>query len=132
MDLTFQVPVQYCSLEHWTLPPSPVTSTTGCFFHFGSVSSFSLELFLYSSPIVYWAPPDLGSSSFSVVTFLPFHTVHGVLKARIHSGCHSLPQRLVRVTSCSPGLRGGCLFFPRIPLLFSITHPFTCSIHTFW
>ena len=26
---------------------------------------------------------DLGSSSFSVIIFLPFHTVHGVLKARI-------------------------------------------------
>ena len=29
MDLTFQVPMQYCSLHHWTLLPSPVTSTTG-------------------------------------------------------------------------------------------------------
>ena len=26
---------------------------------------------------------DLGSSSLSVIIFLPFHTVHGVLKARI-------------------------------------------------
>ena len=32
MDLTFQVPMQYCSLQHWTLLPSPVTPTTGhCF-----------------------------------------------------------------------------------------------------
>ena len=30
MDLTFQVPMQYCYLQHWTLLPSPVTSTTGC------------------------------------------------------------------------------------------------------
>ena len=29
MDLTFQVPIQYCSLQHWTLLPLPVTSTTG-------------------------------------------------------------------------------------------------------
>ena len=29
MDLTFQVPMQYCSLQHWTLLLSPVTSTTG-------------------------------------------------------------------------------------------------------
>ena len=28
MDLTFHVSMQYCSLEHWTLLPSPVTSTT--------------------------------------------------------------------------------------------------------
>ena len=39
-DLTFQVPMQYCSLQHRTLLPSPVTSTTGCSFCFGSVSSF--------------------------------------------------------------------------------------------
>ena len=40
MDLTFQVPMQYCSLQHQTLLLSPVTSTTGCCFCFGSVSSF--------------------------------------------------------------------------------------------
>ena len=28
MGLTFQVPMQYWSLQHWTLLPSPVTSTT--------------------------------------------------------------------------------------------------------
>ena len=32
MDLTFQVPMQYCSLQHWTLLLSPVTSTAGYFF----------------------------------------------------------------------------------------------------
>ena len=32
MDLTFRVPMQYSSLPHWTLLPSPVTSTSGCFF----------------------------------------------------------------------------------------------------
>ena len=45
MDLTFQVPVQYCSLQHQTLLPSAVTSTTGCCFCFGSIPSFFLELF---------------------------------------------------------------------------------------
>ena len=68
MDITFQVPMQYCSLQHWTLLPSPVTSTTGCYFWFGSVSSLFLELFLHWSPIAYWAPTDLGSSSFSVLS----------------------------------------------------------------
>ena len=62
MDLTFQVPMQYCSLEHWTLLPSPVTSRTGYCFCFGSVPSFFLELFLHWSPVAYWAPTDLGSS----------------------------------------------------------------------
>ena len=62
MGPTFQVPVQYCSLQHRTLLPSPVTSTTGCCFCFGSISSFFLELFLHWSPVAYWAPTDLGSS----------------------------------------------------------------------
>ena len=42
MDLTFQVSMQYCSLLHRTSVPSPVTSTTGCCFCFGSISSFFL------------------------------------------------------------------------------------------
>ena len=72
-----------CSLEHQTLLSSPVTSITGHCFHFGSISSFFLELFLHSSPVAYWAPTDLGISSFSVLSFCPFHTLHGVLKAGI-------------------------------------------------
>ena len=72
MDLTFQVPMQYCSLQHWTLLPSPVTSTTGHCFCFGSVSSFFLELFLHSYPVAYWVSTDLGSSSFSVISFCLF------------------------------------------------------------
>ena len=51
MDLTLQVPMQYCSLQHWTLLPSPVTFTTGCCLYFGSVSSFFLELFLHWSAV---------------------------------------------------------------------------------
>ena len=72
MDLTFQVPMQYCSLQHQTLLLSPVTSTTGCCFCFGSIASFFLELFLHWSPVAYWAPTDLGSSSFSVLSFCLF------------------------------------------------------------
>ena len=68
-DLTFQVPVQYCSLKHQSLLPSPVTSTVVCCFCFGSVSSFFLELFLNYSPVVYWAPTNLGNSSFCVLSF---------------------------------------------------------------
>ena len=51
MDLTFPVPVQCCSLHHWTLLPSPVTSTTGYCFCFVPISSFFLESFLHSSPV---------------------------------------------------------------------------------
>ena len=69
IDLTFQVPMQYCSLQHWTLLLSSVTSTTGCCFCFGSIPSFFLELFLHWSPAAYWAPTDLGNLSFSVLSF---------------------------------------------------------------
>ena len=69
MDLTFQVPVQYCSLQHRTLLLSPVTSTTRYCFCFGSIPSFFLELFLHWSPEAYWAPTDLGNSSFSILSF---------------------------------------------------------------
>ena len=72
VDLTFQVPMQYCSLQHWTLLLSPVTSTTGCCFCFGSIPSFFLELILRWSVVTYWAPTDLGSSSFSVLSFWLF------------------------------------------------------------
>ena len=72
MDLTFQVPIQYCSLQHRTLLRSPVISTTGCCFCFGSVFSFFLDLFLHWSPVSYWAPTDLGSSSFHVLYFCLF------------------------------------------------------------
>ena len=39
MDLTFQVSMQYCSLQHWTLLSPPDTSTAE-HFCFGSASSF--------------------------------------------------------------------------------------------
>ena len=80
MDLPFQVPMKYCSLQHLTLLSSPVPSTTGSCFCFGSISSFFLELFLHSSPVAYGALLTWGIN-LSVSYLLPFHTVHGVLKA---------------------------------------------------
>ena len=71
IDLTLQVPMQYFSLQHQTLLPSPVSSTTGCCFWFDSISSFFLWLFLHWSR-VYWASTNLGSSSFGVVPFCLF------------------------------------------------------------
>ena len=83
MDLTFQVPRQY-SLQHQTLLPSAVTSTTGFCFHFGSGSSFFLELFFHSilsiSILGTYQPKEF---TFQCHIFLPFHTVPEVLKARI-------------------------------------------------
>ena len=52
MDLTFQIPMQCCSLQHRTLLLSPVTSTTGYCFCLGSIPSFFLELFLHWAPIL--------------------------------------------------------------------------------
>ena len=86
MDLTFQVPMQYCSLQHRTLLPSPVTSTTGCCFCFDSVSSSFLELFLHWAPVVYWAPTDLGSSSFSVLSFWLFILFMGFSRQEYWNG----------------------------------------------
>ena len=86
MDLTFQVPMQYCSLQHWTLIPSPVTSTTGCCFCFGSVSSFFLGLFLHWSPVAYWVPTDLASSSFGVLSFCLFTLFMGFSRQEYWSG----------------------------------------------
>ena len=86
MDLTFQVPIQYYSLQHQTLLPSPITSTTGCCFYFGSIPSFFLELCLHWSPVAYWAPTDLGSSSFSILTFCLFILFMGFSRQEYWSG----------------------------------------------
>ena len=69
MNLTFQVPMQYCSLQHricavlylsgLLMLLSTVTSTTGCCFHFGSIPSFFLELFLHWSPVAYWRSTNI-------------------------------------------------------------------------
>ena len=86
MDLTFQVPMQYCSLQHWTLLVSPVTSATGYCFCFGSILSFFVELFLYLSPVAYWARTDLGSSSFSILSFCLFILFMGFSRQEYWSG----------------------------------------------
>ena len=86
MDLTFQVPKQYCSLHHQTLFPLPVTSKIGCYFCFDSVSSFFLESVLYSSPVAYWVSTDLDSSSFSVTSFCLFILFIGFSRQEYWSG----------------------------------------------
>ena len=83
MDLTFQVTVcPVLFLEHQTLLLSPVTSTTGHCFPFGSISSFCLEYFSTLFPVAYWSLTDLGFY-LSVLYLFAFHTAFGVLKARI-------------------------------------------------
>ena len=97
MDLAFQVPMHHCSLQHWTLLPSPVTSTTRLWFCFASVSPFFLELFLHSSPI-YCAPIDLRSSSFSVLSFCLFILFMGFSRQEYWSGL-PLPSPVDHVLS---------------------------------
>ena len=102
MDLTFQVPMQYCSLQTLLSPPN--TSTIKCFFHFGPATSFFLELLVivfHSSLVAYWTPSNLGGSSSSIVCVCvlftqscltlykpmdcssPASSVYGILWARI-------------------------------------------------
>jgi len=61
------------SLQHWTLLSPPDTSTAERHFHFGSATSFFLELLviaLHFSPVAYWTFYDLGDSSSSVTFFV--------------------------------------------------------------
>ena len=78
--------MEHCSLQHWTLLPSPITSTTGCCFCFGTIPLFFLELFLHCSPEAYWAPTDLGSSSFNVLSFYLFILFIGFSRQEYWSG----------------------------------------------
>ena len=93
LDLTLQIPMQYCSLQHQTLFSPPETSTTGHCFCFGSVSSFLLELFLHCSLVVYWTPTNLGDSSYSVLSFCFFSCCSwGSQGKNAEEVCHSLLQ----------------------------------------
>ena len=97
MDLTFQVPMQYCTLQHRTLLLSPVPSTIRYYFCIGSIPSFFLELFLHWSPVAYRASTDLGSSSFSILSFCLFILFMGFSRQECWSG---LPSFLRWTTSC--------------------------------
>ena len=86
MDLTLQVPMQYCSLQLQTLLLSPVTSTAGHCFCFGFIPSFFLEFFLHWSPVAYWIPTYLRSSSFSILSFCLFILFMGFSRQEYWSG----------------------------------------------
>ena len=86
MDLTFQVPKQYCSLQYRTLLPSPVTSTNWAHPQLWlclSILSGVISL-LFSSSILgtYWP----GEFIFQCHIFLPFHTVMGFSRQEYWSG----------------------------------------------
>ena len=72
-DLTFQVPMQYCSLQHQILFAPPDTSTTEHHFCFGPDASFFLGLLViavYSSPVAYWPRQLLTQGAHLLVSYL--------------------------------------------------------------
>ena len=98
MDLIFQVPMWYYSLQHWILLSSPDTSTTERHFCFGPATSFFLGLLLvvfHSSPVAYWKPSDLGDI-FQCHIFSSFYTVHEVLTAST-LGWFAIPSSLFTI-----------------------------------
>ena len=99
MDLTFQVPMQYSSLQHQTLLPSPVTSTTGCCFCFGPIPLFFLELFLHWSPVAYWAPTTCRVHLSVSYLFAFSYCSWGSQGKNTEVVCHSLLQW---TTFCQP------------------------------
>ena len=109
VDLTFQVPVQYCSYSIGPCFHHQSHSQLGVVFTLApSLHSFGVISPLISSSIlgIYRS----GEFIFQCPTFFPFHTVHGVLKARIlkwfaipfSSGPHS-----VRTLHHDPSVLGG-------------------------
>ena len=99
--LTFQVPMQYCSLQQWTLLSSQDAIIAVHYFCFDSASSFLLELFLCSSSVAYWVPTNLGSSSFSVISFCLFILFMGFSRPKCWSGLPS-PSPLDHILSDLP------------------------------
>ena len=96
MDLIFQVPMKYCSLEHGILFSPPDTSTTACHFRFGPAASFILELLaiaLRSSPVAYWTPSNLGGAHL-LVSYLSAFSYYSWGSHSQNTGvvCHSLLQ----------------------------------------
>ena len=95
MDLTFHIPLQYCSLQHQTLLSLPDTSTTEHRFCLGPDASFFLGLSViavYSSPVAYWVPSDPGGSSSGVISFCLFMMFVRFLSQEYWSGRHFLLQ----------------------------------------
>ena len=79
------VPMHFCSLQHQTLLPLPVTCTIVHCFNFGSFFTPSRAISpLFSSSILGLYRP--GEFIFQYYTFLPFHTVHGLSRQEYWSG----------------------------------------------
>ena len=109
--LTFQVPMQYCSLQYSTMLPSRVTSTTGCHF----ALALSLHSF-WSSPLIsssildtYWS----GEFIFQCPIFLSFILFIGFWRQEYRSGllfsslvAHVLSERSTSTHPSGESLHG--------------------------
>ena len=74
-------------------------------FCFGCVSSFFLELFLHWSLVAYWAPTNLGSSSFIVLSFCLFILFMGLSRQEYWS-CLPFPSSVDHILSDSSTMTG--------------------------
>ena len=105
IDLTFQVPMQYFSLQHWTFLSLPGTSTAERPFGFGTTTSLALELFvlvLRSSSVTCCMPSDLRGSSSSVISFSLLFLIMGRSWQRYWSGIAGSYHRWVAFSQNSP------------------------------
>ena len=96
MDLTFQIPMQYCSLQHQTLLLSSNTLTAerhSCFGPATSIFPEVLVIALRSSPVAHWTPSELGGGAHLLVLYL--HAFSPGMNTGV--GCHFLLQW---TTSC--------------------------------
>ena len=113
MGLNFQVPVQYCSLQHQILLSSPDTFTMVHCFCFGPAISFFSGA-ISSSPLLF--PRSIldtfrpGGLIFQCHIFSSFYTVHEILRARI-LGWLDIPfssrSHFVRTLCYDPSVLGG-------------------------
>ena len=80
--------MQYCNIALYSFESCfyHQSQTTGYCFCFGSIRSFFLELFLHWSPVAYWAPTDLASSCFSILSFCLFILFMGFSRQEYRSG----------------------------------------------
>ena len=95
MDLPFQVPMQYCSLQHQTLLSPPDTSTTEHCVCFGPATSFFLELFVIALCSSLISIPDNfqpGGLIFRCHLFAISYCSWGSRGKNTGMACHSLLQ----------------------------------------
>ena len=133
MDLTFQVPLQYCSLQHRTLLLPPDTSTIRYIHNWASFLFSSSHFILFGAinncPLLF--PSNIldtfpGGLIFWCHIFLPFCAAHGVLQARILEwGCHFLLQRTMFCQNSSLWpISLGCPCVAWLVVSLSYTSPF--------